>query len=111
MYRCIYICVFSRSEGAGSATVRNTRGLTRSVSARIVPPFPAPSRPSNTTITLSPFSLTHDWSAQSSPCKRRNSASYSFRLNLAGSDDFVFFDVLDLDMFGPDVGNCERVAR
>ena len=28
MYRCMYICDFSRSEGAGSATTRNTRGLT-----------------------------------------------------------------------------------
>src|SRR5205085_965504 len=40
-YRCMYICDFSRSDGAGSATTRNTRGLTRSVIARIVPPFPA----------------------------------------------------------------------
>ena len=46
----MYICVFSRSEGAGSATTRNTRGLTRSVSARIVPPLPAVSRPSKTMI-------------------------------------------------------------
>jgi len=37
MYRWIYIWVFSRSEGAGSDTKRNTRGLTRSVMARIVP--------------------------------------------------------------------------
>jgi hypothetical protein len=29
---------------AGKATTRNTRGLTRSVMARMVPPFPAPSR-------------------------------------------------------------------
>ena len=28
MYRCMYIWVFSRSDGAGSATTRNTRGLT-----------------------------------------------------------------------------------
>src|SRR5271165_1565932 len=45
--RCTYICDFSRSVGAGSATTRNTRGLTRSVIALITPPFPAPSRPSN----------------------------------------------------------------
>jgi hypothetical protein len=32
---------------AGSATMRNTRGLTRSLSALIVPPLPAPSRPAN----------------------------------------------------------------
>ena len=31
--RCMYICVFSRSDGAGSATTRKTRGLTRSVMA------------------------------------------------------------------------------
>ena len=37
------ICVFSRSEGAGSATTRNTRGLTFSVIALIVPPLPAAS--------------------------------------------------------------------
>ena len=50
----MYICVLSRSEGAGSATTRNTRGLTRSVSARIVPPLPAVSRPSNTMMTRCP---------------------------------------------------------
>jgi hypothetical protein len=45
----MYICDFSRSVGAGRATTRNTRGLTRSVIRLIVPPFPAVSRPSNTT--------------------------------------------------------------
>ena len=49
----MYICVFSRSDGAGSATSRNTRGLTRSVMALIVPPLPAASRPSHTTMTRS----------------------------------------------------------
>ena len=49
----------SRSDGAGSATTRKTRGLTRSVMARIVPPFPAPSRPSNTTMIRAPVCLTH----------------------------------------------------
>ena len=39
---------FWRSDGAGSATTRNTRGLDRSVIALIVPPFPAASRPSKT---------------------------------------------------------------
>ena len=43
----------------GNATTRNTRGLTRSVMARIVPPFPAPSRPSNRTIIRSPLCFTH----------------------------------------------------
>ena len=31
----MYTCDFSRSDGAGSATTRNTRGLTRSVMALI----------------------------------------------------------------------------
>src|SRR3982750_287883 len=35
------ICDFCRSVGAGSATTLYTRGLTRSVIALIVPPFPA----------------------------------------------------------------------
>jgi hypothetical protein len=47
-YRWMYICDFSRSVGTGRATIRNTRGLTRSVIRLIVPPFPAVSRPSNT---------------------------------------------------------------
>ena len=50
----MYICDFSRSVGAGRATTRNTRGLTRSVMALIVPPLPAPSRPSNTMQIFSP---------------------------------------------------------
>ena len=57
VYRCIYIWLFSLSEGAGIATTRNTRGLTRSVIARIVPPLPAASRPSKTTITRRPLYL------------------------------------------------------
>ncbi len=68
-YRCTYICDFSRSVGAGRATTRNTRGLTRSVIRLIVPPFPAVSRPSNTTQTLAPESFTHSCIATSSPCK------------------------------------------
>ena len=35
------ICDFSRSDGDGSATTRNTRGLTRSLIALMVPPLPA----------------------------------------------------------------------
>jgi hypothetical protein len=42
----MYIWLFSRSLGAGSAMTRKTRGLTRSVRGLIVPPLPAPSRPS-----------------------------------------------------------------
>ena len=53
----MYIWLFSRSVGAGSATTRNTRGLTRSVIALMVPPLPAPSRPSNTMQTFKPFVL------------------------------------------------------
>src|SRR6516162_4576330 len=48
----MYICDFSRGVGAARATTRNTRGLTRSVIRLIVPPFPAVSRPSNTTQIL-----------------------------------------------------------
>src|SRR6201986_5107376 len=73
----MYICVFSRSEGAGKATTRNTRGLTRSVSALIVPPLPAASRPSNTMTTRRPLYLTQSCSWHSPVCRRRNSCRYS----------------------------------
>ena len=79
----MYSCDFSRSVGAGRATVRNTRGLTRSVIRLIVPPFPAVSRPSNTIQILAPDSLTHSCRATSSPCSSRISRSYSLR--------FIFF--------------------
>ncbi len=59
MERWTYICDFSRSLGAGSATTRNTRGLTRSVIALITPPLPAVSRPSMTMQTLAPVAFTH----------------------------------------------------
>src|SRR4051795_3099763 len=75
-YRCTYICVFSRSVGAGSATTRKTRGLTRSVIALIVPPFPAPSRPSRTMTTRSFFSLTHSCIAHSFTCSLYSSFRY-----------------------------------
>src|SRR3954467_13561357 len=78
----MYIWPFSRSLGAGSATTRNTRGLTRSVIALIVPPLPAPSRPSNTTHTLSPWCTTHCCRRTSSPCSRASSLSYSLRFSL-----------------------------
>ena len=55
----MYIWLFSRSDGAGSATTRKTRGLTRSVMALIVPPLPAASRPSNTTTIRCPVAFTH----------------------------------------------------
>src|SRR5689334_20153826 len=76
----MYICDFSRSVGAGSATTRNTRGLTRSVRALIVPPFPAPSRPSKTTAIFSPLCLTHSWSFTNSTCNLNSSRSYVLRV-------------------------------
>src|SRR5215467_5066444 len=86
----MYIWLFSRSDGAGSATTRNTRGLTRSVMALIVPPFPAPSRPSITTMMRSPVDFTQSWSWQSRTCSLRNSFSYSLRFifGLAALLDF-----------------------
>src|SRR5437773_6508135 len=75
MYRWRYIWLFSRSEGAGSATTRKTRGLTRSVIALMVPPFPAASRPSKMTMTRSPFALTHSWRMQSFACSLCSSFS------------------------------------
>src|SRR5579862_5525063 len=75
----MYICPFSRSDGAGNATTRNTRGLTRSVMALMVPPLPAASRPSNTTTTRSPSRLTQSCKAHSSTCSLRSAFSYSLR--------------------------------
>src|SRR5262249_15473616 len=76
----MYSCDFSRSDGAGRATTRNTRGLTRSVMALIVPPLPAASRPSKITTTRSPFSLTQSCNAHSSTCSLRSAFSYSLRV-------------------------------
>ena len=73
----MYICDFSRSVGAESATTLNTRGLTRSVIRLMVPPLPAVSRPSNTMQILAPVALTHSCIATSSPWSRRISRSYS----------------------------------
>ena len=53
----MYICDFSRSVGAGSATTRNTRGLVRSVMRLMMPPLPAASRPSNRTQIFAPVVL------------------------------------------------------
>src|SRR5213075_3496838 len=78
----MYIWLRSRSVGAGSATTRNTRGLVRSVIALMVPPLPAPSRPSKTMQTLSPACTTHCCSLTSSPCSRSSCLSYALRLSL-----------------------------
>src|SRR5271156_259621 len=58
------------------------RELTRSVMALIVPPLPAPSRPSKTMQTLNPLCNTHCWSLTNSTCRRANSRSYSFPFSL-----------------------------
>src|SRR5215467_10608264 len=93
----MYICDFSRSVGAGSATTRNTRGLTRSVIARIVPPFPAPSRPSNMTITRRPLCFTQAWRWHSSAWSLRRCFSYSLPLSLAGLPDSSAFRLSPID--------------
>ena len=95
-YRWRYIWDFSRSVGVGSATTRNTRGLTRSTIRLIVPPLPAVSRPSNTTQIFAPLAFTHSCIATSSPCSFASSASYSLRRSFApGSSSapclFFFF--------------------
>src|SRR4029453_2106859 len=87
-WRCIWL--FSRSEGAGSATRRNTRGLTRSVMALMVPPFPAGSRPSKMTMTRRPLAFTHSWRTQSLPCRRVSSLRYC-----------LFFSFLSLAIVDP----------
>src|SRR5262245_20600754 len=85
----MYTWDFSRSDGAGRATTRNTRGLTRSVMALIVPPLPAASRPSNTTTTRRPFSLTQLCNAHNSTWSLRSSSSYSLRfINVPRSVDW-----------------------
>ena len=77
----MYICERSRSVGAGSATTRKTRGLTRSTIRLIVPPLPAVSRPSKTMQILAPERLTHSWTATSSPCKARELALVGLALH------------------------------
>src|SRR5262252_4908570 len=53
----MYIWLFSRSVGEGSAITRNTRGLTRSVIALIVAPFQYDADPE--TLVLHPFLELH----------------------------------------------------
>src|ERR1022692_3850112 len=90
----MYICDFSRSDGAGRATNRNTRGLTRSVRALMVPPLPAASRPSKTMITRRPLYLTHSCRLHSSPWSLRNSFMYFLPLILFFSVPFGFGSLL-----------------
>src|SRR5207302_4464244 len=85
------ICDFSRSVGAGSATTRKMRGLTRSVIALIVPPLPAPSRPSNKMQIFRPACTTHCCSLTNSTCRRASSRSYSFRFSLPLGSGELFF--------------------
>src|SRR6516164_5337433 len=73
----MYSWDFSRSVGAGSATMRNTRGLTLSVIALMTPPLPAVSRPSKTTTIRNPWSCTQSCSFTSSPCSFFRCSSYS----------------------------------
>src|SRR5512139_3385400 len=84
----MYICDFSRSDGAGKATSRNTRGLTRSVMALMVPPLPAASRPSKTMMTRRPLCLTHSCSLHNSPWSLRRCFRY-----------FLFFSFLSPSAF------------
>ena len=50
-YRWKYHCARSRSDGAGKAATFTTRGLRYCVMRLMVPPLPAPSRPSKITAT------------------------------------------------------------
>jgi hypothetical protein len=101
----MYIWDFSRLLGAGSATTRNTRGLTRSVIALMLPPLPAPSRPSNTMQILRPLATTHCCSRTSSTCSLRSSFSYSLRLS-ASPSPFAARWSLDFLLVAVMVGSC-----
>src|SRR5205085_2071323 len=70
-------CVFCLSVGAGRATTRKMRGLTRSMMRLIIPPLPAASRPSKMITMRALVVLTHSWSLTSSICSLKISASYS----------------------------------
>src|SRR5215831_10795526 len=88
----MYICVFSRSDGAGNATDRKTRGLTRSLMALMVPPLPAPSRPSKRMITRKPSCLIQFCSLHNWPCSLRNSFVYFlfFSFFVSPESEFLF---------------------
>ena len=74
-YRWKYHWVFSRSVGAGSATIRVCRGFRYWVIRLIAEPFPAASRPSKMMMIRSPRSITHCCIATSSACRRLSSFS------------------------------------
>src|SRR5262249_33803702 len=59
--------------------------------ALMVPPLPAPSRPSKMMQTLRPLCTTHCWSLTSSTCSRASSRSYSFRFSLPFGSVASFF--------------------
>src|SRR5260221_14523841 len=80
---------FFRSDGAGRATTRTTRGLTFSLRALMVPPLPAASRPSNKMITRSFFALTHPCRWQSCTCSLPSSFSYAFRFILGAASSLA----------------------
>src|ERR1700724_1072218 len=82
------------------------RGLTRSVIALIVPPLPAPSRPSKRMQTLRPFCTTHCWSLTNSTCRRASSCSYSFRFSLPSAPDSSFLASLFLASV---IGSSRRI--
>ena len=62
-------------DGAGSATTRKTRGLTRSVRRLIIPPLPAASRPSKMMTMRAPLAFTQACRWAISTCRRASSAS------------------------------------
>jgi hypothetical protein len=76
MYRCRYHSVCSFSVGFSRATTRAPRGFRFSVNRLIVPPLPAASRPSKTTMSRPPDSLIHRCSLSSSICRSRFWVSY-----------------------------------
>src|SRR5262245_33200828 len=61
--------------------------------ALMVPPLPAASRPSNTTITRAPEYTTHCWSLHSSVCSFRISFSYSLRFILESDSSSSCLDI------------------
>ena len=84
--RCSAGCTSATSparSAPGSATTRNTRGLTRSVMRLIVPPLPAVSRPSKTMQTLAPGGLHPLLHGDQLALQAASSASYSLRRNFS----------------------------